>query len=211
MNKKIKIFLYFIIGLLLLSALSANKVIESISYFGAILLVIAINIAQSISTSKLIKQLKIQSLNYIEVKESNKWNIVLFLIMIFNLNTAIKSKYRIIQAEKNLINVDLTTYINSFDSHEKLLIICCVILALLAVLKIIQILLNSTIVTEDKVIFYDGLIFDIDDIDSIEYANLSKSKNTYKIKLGKGFIDRKIIVSSENFSKVKSMLDKKNA
>lgn len=78
------------------------------------------------------------------------------------------------------------------------------------IITMIQVILNPCIVSKDKVIFYDGTIFDIDKIEEIEYEDSYIRKNKKVIKLSKGFTDRKIITDIKNFDKVKKLLEVKS-
>lgn len=72
-------------------------------------------------------------------------------------------------------------------------------------------LFSYNIITDDKVIFYDNLVFKIDEIEEIKYEESVLYKNKKIIVLGKGFTDRKMVVKIEDFDKVKSLLESKNA
>ena len=91
-----------------------------------------------------------------------------------------------------------------------MILVIIVVISIFIIINIIQAILNPCIVSKDKVIFYDGIVFDIDKIEEIEYKDSFIKNNKKVIKISKGFIDRKIVTDIETFKKVKILLECKN-
>ena len=158
----------------------------------------------------LIKKIKHKNMNCIKVKENNKVTILVSVLLIFIMLISLKSLLNIYPIENYSI-VDIKNYINNFDYSYRMLIFACIILFIVAILMIVQAIFSTSLVTDDKVIFYDGLIIDINKIEEIKYKEPLLIKNKKIIRIGKGFIDRNIIIKIEDFDKVKSLLESKIA
>lgn len=210
MSTKNKVFLFLIIVLSIIFISSGSQIVRSISFLGVVLLILSTKLSDYILRRKLIKKIERENIKYIKAKENNKFMIILMLILIFNIYRPIKSRYEVFKGEYNYSSANILTYINSFESDEKVVLLTAIMVIIFLVITIAQVLLNPCIVSKDKVIFYDGLVFDIDKIESIEYKDSFNRKDKKIIKVSKGFIDRKIITGIENFDKVKMLLECKN-
>ena len=167
-------------------------------------------LSDDISRRKLIKRIDKEKIECIKVKENNKWVIPLMIVLLFNMYNIIKSRYVGFKHGDNYTITNLLTYTNSFDLYEKVILVIIVVISIFIIINIIQAILNPCIVSKDKVIFYDGIVFDIDKIEEIEYKDSFIKNNKKVIKISKGFIDRKIVTDTENFKKVKILLECKS-
>lgn len=208
MSTKKKIFLFLIIVLSIIFISSESQIVSSISVFGAVLLILSMQLSDYILRKKLIKKIERENIKYIKAKENNKWMIILTPILIFNIYRAIRSRYVFFKGEYSYTNI--LAYINSFESDEKVVLLMAIIVIIFLIITMGQVLLNPCIVSKDKVIFCDGLVFDIDKIEAIEYKDSFSRKNKKIITISKGFIDRKIITGIEDFDKVKMLLEYKS-
>ncbi|MGL5347074.1 MAG: hypothetical protein ACRDA3_06960 [Peptostreptococcaceae bacterium] len=210
MSTKNKIIMFIVVALIIMAIVSPNEITSVLSAIGVVVLVVAMRVSDWVIKRKLIKKIERESIDHIKVKENNKWEILLMIVIMLNTYTMMKSRYDLFVSQSSSSTINLTSYINSLNTSEKMAEVACVVLIILAILCIAQVLLSKCIVSRDKVIFYDGQIFDIKDIEQIDYLE-SSSKNYKKIKLGKGFIDRKIIINIEDLEKVKTLLENKNS
>ncbi|RDY26724.1 hypothetical protein CHL78_012285 [Romboutsia weinsteinii] len=208
MSTKKKIFLFFIIVLSIIFISSESQIVSSISAFGVVLLILSMQLSEYILRKKLIKKIERENIKYIKAKENNKWMIILMPILIFNIYRAIKSRYVFFKGEYSYTNI--LAYINSFESDEKVVLLMAIIVIIFLIITMGQVLLNPCIVSKDKVIFCDGLVLDTDKIEEIEYKDSFIRKNKKIITISKGFTDRKIITSIEDFNKVKMLLEYKS-
>lgn len=208
MNIKNKVAMVVVVALLITTIISSNDIISSLSAMGAVLLVLIMRISDMVIRRNLIKKIERENIDYIKVKENNKWEILLMIIIMFNTYTMMKSRYNLFVSQSGGNIINLKSYINSLNASDKLLEVTCLVLAILIIFVIVQVLLSQCIISRDKVIFYDGQIFDIKDIENIVYSE-SSSKKYKKIKLCKGFIDKKIIINIEDVEKVKTLLENK--
>ena len=174
------------------------------------IIIIIEKITDYITRKMLIKKIKHKNMNCIKVKENNKVTILVSVLLIFIMLISLKSLLNIYPIENYSI-VDIKNYINNFDYSYRMLIFACIILFIVAILMIVQAIFSTSLVTDDKVIFYDGLIIDINKIEEIKYKEPLLIKNKKIIRIGKGFIDRNIIIKIEDFDKVKSLLESKIA
>ena len=208
MSMKNKITMFLAVALLIIAVISPNDTISAFSAMVVVVLIVAMRVSDWVIKRKLIKKIERENIDHIKVKENNKWEILLMIVIMLNTYTMMKSRYDLFVSQSSS-TINLTSYINSLNTSEKMGEVECVVLIILAILCIAQVLLSKCIVSRDKVIFYDGQVFDIKDIEKIYYLE-SSSKNYKKIKLGKGFIDRKIMINIEDFEKVKTLLENKN-
>lgn len=208
MSIKNKITMFLAVALIIITLISPNDTISAFSAMAVVVLIVAMRVSDWVIRRKLIKKIERENIDHIKVKENNKWEILLILVIILNTYNAMKSRYDIFVSQSSS-TTNLTSYINSLNDSEKMAGVACFVLIILAILIAFQVLLSKCIVSRDKVIFYDGQVFDIKDIEKIDCLE-SSSKNYKKIKLGKGFIDRKIIINIADFEKVKILLENKN-
>ena len=210
MSIKNKILNTVLVILGVTSLFAENKIIGSLSILGMVIIIIIEKITDYITRKMLIKKIKHKNMNYIKVKENNKVTILVSVLLIFIMLISLKSLLNIYPIENYSI-VDIKNYINNFDYSYRMLIFACIILFIVAILMIVQAIFSTSLVTDDKVIFYDGLIIDINKIEEIKYKEPLLIKNKKIIRIGKGFIDRNIIIKIEDFDKVKSLLESKIA
>lgn len=207
MSVKRKILMVIIVILAIMAIILENQVVRSISLVGFTTLILSMKLSDDILRRKLIKKIDKENIECIKVKENNKWVIPLMVVLLFNMYSIIKSRYVGFKHGDNYTITNLLTYTNSFDLYEKVILVIIVVISIFIIINIIQAILNPCIVSKDKVIFYDGIVFDINKIEEIEYNNSVLIKNKKIIKVSKGFIDRKIIIDVENFDKVKKLLE----
>ncbi len=210
MSTKNKILNTVLVILGVTSLFTENKIIVSLSTLGMGIIIIIEKITDYITRKMLIKKIKHKNMNCIKVKENNKVTILVSVLLIFIMLISLKSLLNIYPIENYSI-VDIKNYINNFDYSYRMLIFACIILFIVAILMIVQAIFSTSLVTDDKVIFYDGLIIDINKIEEIKYKEPLLIKNKKIIRIGKGFIDRNIIIKIEDFDKVKSLLESKIA
>ena len=210
MSTKNKILNTVLVILGVTSLFTENKIIVSLSTLGMGIIIIIEKITDYITRKMLIKKIKHKNMNCIKVKENNKVTILVSVLLIFIMLISLKSLLNIYPIENYSI-VDIKNYINNFDYSYRMLIFACIILFIVAILMIVQAIFSTSLVTDDKVIFYDGLIIDINKIEEIKYKEPLLIKNKKIIRIGKGFIDRNIIIKIEDFDKVKSVLESKIA
>lgn len=210
MSIKRKILVVIMVILGIMAIVLENQVIRSISLVGFTFLILSMKLSDDISRRKLIKKIDKENIECIKVKENNKWVIPLMIVLLFNMYNIIKSRYVGFKHGDNYTITNLLTYTNSFDLYEKVILVIIVVISIFIIINIIQAILNPCIVSKDKVIFYDGIVFDIDKIEEIEYKDSFIKNNKKVIKISKGFIDRKIVTDMESFNKVKILLECKN-
>ena len=207
MSMKRKILIVIMVILAIMAIVPENQVVRSISLVGFTTLILSMKLRDNISRRKLIKKIDKEKIECIKVKENNKWDIPLMVVLLFNMYSIIKSRYVGFKHGDNYTITNLLTYTNSFELHEKVILLMICVISIFFIINIIQVILNPCIVSKDKVIFYDGTVFDTNKIEEIEYNNSVLIKNKKIIKVSKGFIDRKIIIDVENFDKVKKLLE----
>lgn len=210
MSIKRKVLVVIMVILGIMAIVLENQVIRSISLVGFAFLILSMKLSDDISRRKLIKRIDKEKIECIKVKENNKWVIPLMIVLLFNMYNIIKSRYVGFKHGDNYTITNLLTYTNSFDLYEKVILVIIVVISIFIIINIIQAILNPCIVSKDKVIFYDGIVFDIDKIEEIEYKDSFIKNNKKVIKISKGFIDRKIVTDTENFKKVKILLECKS-
>ena len=207
-KRKVLVVIMGILGIM--AIVLENQVIRSISLVGFTFLILSMKLSDDISRRKLIKKIDKENIECIKVKENNKWVIPLMIVLLFNMYNIIKSRYVGFKHGDNYTITNLLTYTNSFDLYEKVILVIIVVISIFIIINIIQAILNPCIVSKDKVIFYDGIVFDINKIEEIEYKDSFIQNNKKVIKISKGFIDRKIVTDIETFKKVKILLECKN-
>lgn len=207
-KRKVLVVIMGILGIM--AIVLENQVIRSISLVGFTFLILSMKLSDDISRRKLIKKIDKENIECIKVKENNKWVIPLMIVLLFNMYNIIKSRYVGFKHGNNYTIKNLLSYTNSFDLYEKVILVIIVVISIFIIINIIQAILNPCIVSKDKVIFYDGIVFDIDKIEEIEYKDSFIKNNKKVIKISKGFIDRKIVTDTENFKKVKILLECKS-
>lgn len=210
MSIKRKISIVIMVILAIMAIVPENQVVSSISLVGFTFLILSMKLSDDILRRKLIKKIDKENIECIKVKENNKWVIPLMVVLLFNMYIMIKSRYVGFKHGDNYTGTNLLTYTNSFDLYEKVILVIIVIISIFIIINIIQAILNPCIVSKDKVIFYDGIVFDINKIEEIEYKDSFIQNNKKVIKISKGFIDRKIVTDIETFKKVKILLECKN-
>ncbi|WP_195947285.1 hypothetical protein [Paraclostridium bifermentans] len=207
MSIKRKILIVIMVILAIMAIVPENQVVSSISLVGFTTLILSMKLRDNISRRRLIKKIDKEKIECIKVKENNKWVIPLMVVLLFNMYSMIKSRYVGFKHGNNYTITNLLTYTNSFELHEKVILLMICVISIFFIINIIQVILNPCIVSKDKVIFYDGTVFDTNKIEEIEYNNPPLIKNKKIIKVSKGFIDRKIIIDIENLDKVKKLLE----
>lgn len=207
MSIKRKILIVIMVILGIMAIVPENQVVSSISLVGFTILILSMKVRDNILRRKIIKRIDKENIECIKVKENNKGVIPLMVVLLFNMYSMIKSRYAGFEHGNNYTITNLLTYTNSFELHEKVIILMISVISIFFIINIIQVILNPCIVSKDKVIFYDGTVFDINKIEEIEYNNSVLRKNKKIIKVSKGFRDRKIIIDVENFDKVKQLLE----
>lgn len=207
MSIKRKILMVIIVILGIMAIVPENQVLRSISLVGFTTLILSMKVRDNISRRKLIKRIDKENIECIKVKENNKGVIPLMVVLLFNMYIMIKSRYVGFEHGNNYTITNLLTYTNSFELHEKVILLMISVISIFFIINIIQVILNPCIVSKDKVIFYDGIVFDINKIEEIEYKDSFIQNNKKVIKISKGFIDRKIIIDIENLDKVKKLLE----
>lgn len=207
MSIKRKILIVIMVILGIMAIVPENQVVSSISLVGFTTLILSMKLSDDILRRKLIKRIDKENIECIKVKENNKLVIIPMGILLFNMYSTIKSRYAGFNHGNKYTITNLLTYTNSFELYEKVILLMISVISIFCIINIIQVILNPCIVSKDKVIFYDGTVFDIDKIEEIEYNNSVLIKNKKIIKVSKGFRDRKIIIDVENFDKVKQLLE----
>ncbi|MEN2259626.1 hypothetical protein AAIB48_19665 (plasmid) [Paraclostridium benzoelyticum] len=202
-----KLLIVILVILAIMAIVPENQVVSSISLVGFTTLILSMKVSDNILRRKLIKRIDKEKIECIKVKENNKFVIVLMVVLLFNMYSMIKSRYAGFNHGNNYTIKNLLSYTNSFELNEKVILLMISVISIFFIINIIQVILNPCIVSRDKVIFYDGTVFDINKIEEIEYNNPVLIKNKKIIKVSKGFIDRKIIIDVENFDKVKQLLE----
>lgn len=210
MSIKRKILIVIMVILAIMAIVPENQVVSSISLVGFTTLILSMKVSDNILRRKLIKRIDKEKIECIKVKENNKFVIVLMVVLLFNMYSMIKSRYAGFNHGNNYTITNLLTYTNSFDLYEKVILLMISVISIFFIINIIQVILNPCIVSRDKVIFYDGTVFDINKIEEIEYKDSFIQNNKKVIKISKGFIDRKIVTDIETFKKVKILLECKN-
>ncbi|EQK44100.1 hypothetical protein C672_0628 [[Clostridium] bifermentans ATCC 638] len=210
MSIKRKILIVIMVILGIMAIVPENQVLRSISLVGFTTLILSMKVRDNISRRKLIKRIDKENIECIKVKENNKGVIPLMVVLLFNMYIMIKSRYAGFEHGNNYTITNLLTYTNSFELHEKVILLMISVISIFFIINIIQVILNPCIVSKDKVIFYDGIVFDINKIEEIEYKDSFIQNNKKVIKISKGFIDRKIVTDIETFKKVKILLECKN-
>ncbi len=210
MSIKRKILIVIMVILGIMAIVPENQVVSSISLVGFTTLILSMKVSDNILRRKLIKRIDKEKIECIKVKENNKWVIPLMVVLLFNMYRMIKSRYVGFKHGNNYTIKNLLTYTNSFELHEKVILLMISVISIFFIINIIQVLVNPCIVSKDKVIFYDGTVFDIDKIEEIEYKDSFIKNNKKVIKISKGFIDRKIVTDMESFNKVKILLECKS-
>ena len=167
MSTKNKILNTVLVILGVTSLFTENKIIVSLSTLGMGIIIIIEKITDYITRKMLIKKIKHKNMNCIKVKENNKVTILVSVLLIFIMLISLKSLLNIYPIENYSI-VDIKNYINNFDYSYRMLIFACIILFIVAILMIVQAIFSTSLVTDDKVIFYDGLIIDINKIEEIK-------------------------------------------
>ena len=201
-----KILLFFAVLIFIIFMASENETTIGLSFWGLILLISSSYLSNYIFRIRFIRKIKKEKLDYIEVKESNKWIIMCTLISIYGICKSIKYKYDLFLVENSSTSISLLQYINNFTTGEKLTLLGAVVVIIILSITILQVLLNKCIISSGKVIFFDGTVFDINTIDEIQYKDGIISKNKI-IKLSKGFTERKISIDKNSFEKVKILLE----
>lgn len=183
MSIKRKILIVIMVILGIMAIVPENQVVSSISLVGFTTLILSMKVRDNISRRKLIKRIDKENIECIKVKENNKWVILLMLVLLFNMYIMIKSRYAGFEHGNNYNITNLLTYTNSFELHEKVILL---------------------------MIFVISIFFIINKIEEIEYKDSFIQNNKKVIKISKGFIDRKIVTDIETFKKVKILLECKN-
>lgn len=210
MSIKRKVLVVIMVILGIMAIVPENQVVSSISLVGFTTLILSMKVSDNILRRKLIKRIDKEKIECIKVKENNKFVIVLMVVLLFNMYSMIKSRYAGFNHGNNYTIKNLLSYTNSFELNEKVILLMISVISIFFIINIIQVILNPCIVSRDKVIFYDGIVFDIDKIEEIEYKDSFIKNNKKVIKISKGFIDRKIVTDTETFKKVKVLLECKN-
>lgn len=210
MSIKRKILIVIMVILAIMSIVPGNQVVSSISLVGFTTLILSMKLKDNFLRRKLIKRIDKEKIECIKVKENNKGVIPLMVVLLFNMYIMVKSRYAGFNHGNNYTITNLLAYTNSFELHEKVILLMIPVISIFFIIDIIQVILNPCIVSKDKVIFYDGTVFDINKIEEIEYKDSFIQNNKKVIKISKGFIDRKIVTDIETFKKVKILLECKN-
>ncbi|MBS5953811.1 MAG: hypothetical protein KIB53_08295 [Paraclostridium bifermentans] len=210
MSIKRKILIVIMVILAIMSIVPENQVVSSISLVGFTTLILSMKLKDNFLRRKLIKRIDKEKIECIKVKENNKGVIPLMVVLLFNMYIMVKSRYAGFNHGNNYTITNLLAYTNSFELHEKVILLMIPVISIFFIINIIQVILNPCIVSKDKVIFYDGTVFDINKIEEIEYKDSFIQNNKKVIKISKGFIDRKIVTDIETFKKVKILLECKN-
>ncbi|MCU9809563.1 hypothetical protein LEQ06_16230 [Paraclostridium sp. AKS46] len=205
-----KLLIVIMVILAIMAIVPENQVVSSISLVGFTTLILSMKLKDNFLRRKLIKRIDKEKIECIKVKENNKGVIPLMVVLLFNMYNIIKSRYVGFKHGDNYTITNLLTYTNSFDLYEKVILVIIVVISIFIIINIIQAILNPCIVSKDKVIFYDGIVFDIDKIEEIEYKDSFIKNNKKVIKISKGFVYRKIVTDMESFNKVKILLECKN-
>lgn len=201
-----KLLIVIMVILAIMAIVPENQVVSSISLVGFTTLILSMKLRDNILRRKLIKRIDKEKIECIKVKENNKGVIPLMVVLLFNMYSMIKSRYAGFNHGNNYTITNLLAYTNSFELHEKVILLMISVISIFFIINIIQVLVNPCIVSKDKVIFYDGTVFDINKIEEIEYKDSFIQNNKKVIKISKGFIDRKIVTDIETFKKVKILL-----
>lgn len=205
-----KLLIVIMVILAIMAIVPENQVVSSISLVGFTTLILSMKLKDNILRRKLINRIDKEKIECIKVKENNKFVIVLMVVLLFNMYSMIKSRYAGFNHGNNYTIKNLLSYTNSFELNEKVILLMISVISIFFIINIIQVILNPCIVSRDKVIFYDGTVFDINKIEEIEYKDSFIQNNKKVIKISKGFIDRKIVTDTETFKKVKVLLECKN-
>lgn len=209
MNKKNKILTTFLVLLVITSLFIENQNIETLLVVAMPIVIIIKNLTDYIVRKKIIKQINDDNMTYIKVKDNNKGIILLAVIFMVNIYTVFKSVLSIYPIQNYKSFLGIISYFNRFDYSNRMLIVSCIMLLLLSISMIIQVLFSSSIITDDKLIFYDNLVFDFNKIEEIKYKEYLIFKNKKIITLSKGFIDKSLVIKIDEFDKVKDLLESK--
>lgn len=209
MSKRNIIFLVLMVILGGIALVSPDGIVKSISLLATVIILMSMKLIDFMIKNRLVNQIKKDNRSLILVKENNKWMILIAAMMITSMVTGIKARVNIFKMESS--NISMTNFINNLDGYEKWTMFASIILIIIAIFIIAEVLFSCSVLTNDKVIFYDGVVFDIDKIEEVKYKDLILSKSKKIIKVGKGIIGREIIVSVEEFDKVKCLLKEKNS
>lgn len=210
MRKKDIILLIIIILLGITGSFTENQSMQTLLIAGMFIFIILTKLTDYIYRKKLIKQINSENMTYIKVKENSKSEIISMVAITFITSLGVKSAFGRYEMQNHSGITDIISYISGFEYLDKLLIFTYIMLFISVILPLAQALFSYNIITDDKVIFYDNLVFKIDEIEEIKYEESVLYKDKKIIVLGKGFTDRKMIVKIEDFDKVKSLLESKN-
>ncbi|MDK2562419.1 hypothetical protein QOZ84_02570 [Romboutsia sedimentorum] len=210
MRKKDIILLIIIILLGVTGSFTENQSMQTLLIAGMFIFTILTKLTDYIYRKKLIKQINSKNMTYIKVKENSKSEIISMVAITFITSLGVKSVFGRYEMQNHRGITDIISYISGFEYLDKLLIFTYIMLFISIILPLAQSLFSYNIITDDKVIFYDNLVFKINEIEEIKYEESLLYKNKKIIVLGKGFTDRKMVVKIEDFDKVKILLESKN-
>ncbi|RDY26714.1 hypothetical protein CHL78_012235 [Romboutsia weinsteinii] len=99
-------------------------------------------------------------------------------------------------------------FINRITFDEKVNIFTCIILIIIGVIAIVESRKSTASITDDKIVFYDGLIFEFSQITALKYKAPLFSINKNKIiKISQRSYEKEILVNTKDFESVKNHLE----
>lgn len=211
MRKRDIILLIITILFGIITLFTENQSMQTLLIAGMFIFIIITKLTDYIYRKKFIKQINTENMTCIKVKENRKSAIIGMVLITFISSLGVKSVFGRYKMQNHSGITDIISYISGFEYLDKLLIFTYIILFISIILPLAEMLFSSNIITDDKVIFYDNLVFKINEIEEIKYEESVLYKNKKIIVIGKGFTDRKMVVKIEDFDKVKSLLESKNA
>lgn len=145
-------------------------------------------------------------------KEKNISFILCAIMLILNSVTGIKlfidtkNMGILLNGEKEISSV--VDFVNRITFDEKAKIFIYIILVILGLILIVESKISVALITDDKIVFYDGLIFELSQITALKYKDpLFSIKKNKIIKISQGLYEKEILVNLKDFESVKNHLE----
>lgn len=145
-------------------------------------------------------------------KEKNISFILCDIMLILNSVTGIKlfidtkNMDILLNGEKEISSV--VDFVNRITFDEKAKIFIYIILIIIGAILIVESKISVASITDDKVVFYDGLIFELSQITALKYKDpLFSIKKNKIIKISQGLYEKEILVNPKDFESVKKHLE----
>lgn len=212
--KKDFIELIFILLLLICMIFSNNEVTQVISAIFMLVYILSSKLKNNINKNKILKSIKNYKKDYMIYKENNTLYILCALTFCIN---ALNNIQNIIH-NKNMnlfFNNDkeiegILDFISRSNPEELTNVFVYSVLMIIGIIMFIEYIVSVAIISDDKIIFYNGNIFEFSQILSIKYKTpffLSDKKKI--VKFYKGSMEKEIIIHIKDFDRLKSYLDEK--